>query len=193
MISRDLFRDQPPLVGTRVRLVPLTVDVLEDYLAGLRDPEVRRLTGSQAELEPAAVEHWLRTRHLQHDRADWAVLREADGAFLGEAVLNDLDAPNASVGFRIWLSAPGHGYGTEATRLVLAYALDEVGLHRVALGVYAFNPRARHVYETCGFREEGRLRDALRWDGAWHDEIRMAVLSSDLRAGRGPRPPPSPG
>jgi len=181
---RDPFRDQPALVGAHVRLVPLTVDVLEGYLAGLRDPEVQRLTGSHAELQPAAVEHWLRTRHLQHDRADWAVLRRTDGAFLGEAVLNDLDAENASVDFRIWLSVQGRGYGSEATRLVLAYALDEVGLHRVALGVYAFNPRARHVYERCGFREEGRLRDALRWDGAWHDEIRMAVLSTDPRPGQ---------
>ena len=187
MTPRDPFRHQPALVGAHVRLVPLSLDVLDDYLAGLADQEVQRLTGSHADFAPAAVEQWLRTRHLQHDRADWAVLRAADGAFLGEAVLNDLDADSSSVGFRIWLAGPeaqGRGYGTEATRLVLAYALDEVGLHRVSLGVFAFNTRARHVYETCGFREEGRLRDALRWDGAWHDEIRMAVLSTDPRPGQ---------
>ena len=184
MVPHQPFREQPALVGGLVRLVPLTVEVLDGYLAGLRDPEVQRLTGSHADFQPAAVEQWLRTRHRQHDRADWAVLRETDGAFLGEVVLNDLDAGNASVDFGIWLSVQGRGHGTEATRLVVAYALDEVGLHRVSLGVYAFNPRARHVYETCGFREEGRLRDALRWDGAWHDEIRMAVLSSDSRPGQ---------
>jgi len=59
--------------------------------------------------------------------------------------------------------------------------LGTVGLHRVSLGVYDFNPRAQRVYEKCGFSHEGRLREALRWDGQWHDELLMAVLHSDPR------------
>ena len=51
-----------------------------------------------------------------------------------------------------------------------------VGLHRVELDVYAFNERARRAYERCGFVVEGRLRDALRWDGEWHDALVMAVV-----------------
>jgi RimJ/RimL family protein N-acetyltransferase len=49
----------------------------------------------------------------------------------------------------------------------------------VSLGSYDFNPRARRVYEKCGVVHEGRLRDALLWDGRWHDELRMSVLSTD--------------
>ena len=49
----------------------------------------------------------------------------------------------------------------------------------MSLGVYDFNPRARRVYEKCGFRLEGRLRHALLWEGQWHDELLMAILSSD--------------
>ena len=186
-VSRpDLFRDQPVLTGGLVRLEPLTDSVLADYLAGLADPEVRRLTGSHAPLDQARVRQWLTSRADQHDRADWAVLRRRDGAFLGEAVLNDLDPDNASANYRIWLAgqqAFGKGYGTEATRLVVDYAFDVAGLHRLSLGVFDFNPRARRVYEKCGFRLEGRLRHTLRWDGQWHDELVMSVLSTD------PRPP----
>jgi len=180
----DLFRDQPVLTGELVRLEPLTEAVLEDYLPALADPELSRLTGSHAGFERGQIEQWLSSRKQQHDRADWAVLRKTDGAFLGEAVLNDYDADNASVNYRIWLAGPqayGHGYGTEATRLVLDYAFGTAGLHRVSLGVLDFNPRARRVYEKCGFRLEGRLREALRWDGRWHDELVMSVLSSDPR------------
>ena len=65
------------------------------------------------------------------------------------------------------------------TPLVVDYALGTCGLHRVSLGVYDFNPRAQRVYEKCGFSHEGRLRDALRWKGKWHDELLMAILSSD--------------
>jgi RimJ/RimL family protein N-acetyltransferase len=144
--------------------------VLEDYLTGLADPEVGRLTGTHASFDRAQAEQWLSNRAQQHDRADWAVLRRFDGAFLGEAVLNDLDTDNASVNYRIWLAGPeayGRGYGTEVTRLVLDYALDTAGLHRV----------------KCGFQLEGRLRDVLLWEGHWHDELVMSVLRTDPRPG----------
>jgi RimJ/RimL family protein N-acetyltransferase len=184
--SADLFRDQPVLTGELVRLEPLTEAVLEDYLLGLAEEELGRLTGTHAQFDRAQTEQWLASRAEQHDRADWAVLRRSDGAFLGEAVLNDYDPDNASVNYRIWLAGPhayGNGYGTEATRLVLDYALGPAGLHRVSLGVFDFNPRARRVYEKCGFQLEGRLRHVLRWEGKWHDELVMSVLSTD------PRPP----
>lgn len=53
-------------------------------------------------------------------------------------------------------------------RLVLAvvdHGLTTMGLHRISLEVYAFNPRARHVYEKVGFVHEGTGRDALLFDG----------------------------
>ncbi len=89
----------------------------EDYLRGLQDPEVQRLTGTHAAVDRAAVEDWLRTRADQNDRADWAVLRAHDGGFLSESVLNNLDADNGSASFWVWLAGLevfGRGYGTEA-------------------------------------------------------------------------------
>jgi len=102
-------------------------------------------------------------------------------------VLNEVDLENESANYRVWLAGPdlfGHGYGTEITELVVDYALDTCGLHRVSLGVYDFNPRAQRVYAKCGFTLEGRRRQALRWEGQWHDEVLMAILSSDPRPGR---------
>jgi RimJ/RimL family protein N-acetyltransferase len=86
---------------------------LEDYLAALADPEVNRLTGSHAMSDRPTIETWLATRQQHHDRADWAAVRAADGAFLGEAVLNELDPDNESANYRVWLAGPhlfGQGY-----------------------------------------------------------------------------------
>ena len=55
----------------------------------------------------------------------------------------------------------GRDTGPRRLPLVVEYALDVAGLHRVSLEVYDFNPRAQRVYEKCGFTVEGRLRDAL--------------------------------
>ena len=178
------FGNQPVLTGERVRLEPLGPAVLDAYWAALEEPEGRRLTGTHAEFTREQVERWLATRQDHDDRADWAAVSIADGSYLGEAVLNDLDPDNETCGFRIALAGPhvyGRGLGTEITRLVVAYALDTVGLHRLQLEVYAFNPRAQRVYEQCGFRVEGRRRDALLWDGERFDVIDMGILRTDPR------------
>ena len=185
MVPPDLFRDQPVLTGGRVRLEPLGPGVLDAYWAALHEPEGLRLTGTHAEFTREQTERWLRTRAEHADRADWAAMSVADGSYLGEAVLSELDPDNETCGFRIALAGPqvyGRGFGTEITRLVVGYALDTVGLHRVELQVYAFNPRAQRVYEKCGFRVEGRRREALLWDGERIDVLDMGLLRTDPRS-----------
>ncbi|WP_149084076.1 MULTISPECIES: GNAT family N-acetyltransferase [Microbacterium] len=172
----------PVLSTERLELVPLGLEHLDGTWSALQEPEVLRLTGTHAHFTREGVESWLRTLAERDDRADWAILRRDDGIHIGEVVLSDLDEDNASAGFRIALAAPrwfGAGYGTEATRAVLRHAFDTVGLHRVELEVYAFNPRAQRAYEKAGFTVEGRRRHALRWDGQWIDAIVMGVLADD--------------
>jgi RimJ/RimL family protein N-acetyltransferase len=107
-----------------------------------------------------------------------------DGEYLGEVVLMDLDAANESIEFRIALAGPhafGRGYGTEAVRLVLDFAFERVGVHRVGLDVADYNPRAQHVYEKCGFVVEGVQREAILWEGKRYDSVLMSVLATDVR------------
>ena len=150
----------------------------------LAEPEAVRLTGTHQQFTDEEIRQRLAARQDHHDRADWAIVRHEDSVVLGEAVLNELDEHNASVNFRICLAGPhvfGRGYGTEATGLVVDYAFDVAGLHRVHLEVYDFNPRAQRVYEKCGFIREGLHRDALLWEGQRHDVISMAILATDPR------------
>jgi RimJ/RimL family protein N-acetyltransferase len=180
MLNLQAVTDKPTLVGERVRLVPLDASHAPAMFEGVNDPEVARLTGTHRVFTYEDVERHAATRAEQTDRVDLAVLRAEDGKVLGEIVLNDLDVDNESMGFRVALrSDQGKGYGTEAIRLLLRYAFDVIGLHRVDLEVYDFNPRAIASYRKCGFVEEGRLRDALLWEGRWHDALLMSVLSTD--------------
>jgi RimJ/RimL family protein N-acetyltransferase len=184
VIAADVFRDQPTLVGKRVRLEPLTEAVFDGVWSMLQDPEGRRLTGTHALFAPDEVRQWLASRADQHDRADWAAIRIDDGAFLGEAVILDFDPINETAGYRVALAHPqlyGQGYGTEITGLVVGYALDTVGLYRLGLDVFDFNTRAIRVYEKCGFSVEGIKRAALLWDGQRHDAVLMSIRREDPR------------
>lgn len=182
MLNLDALTAQPELCGAGVVLRQLDASHIDGTWQALHDPESIRFTGTHAAFSREQVERYLADRPGAPDRADWAVLRAGDGAYLGEAVLNELDAPNESMSFRIALAGPhafGRGHGTEATRLVLDFAFDTVGLHRVGLEVFDFNARARRVYEKCGFVREGVLRDALLWEGRRHDALVMSVLATD--------------
>ncbi|GAA4031811.1 GNAT family protein [Allokutzneria multivorans] len=167
------------MFGSRVALVPLGPEHADDAFAATKDPEGRRLTGTHREFTLEVLQRWCESRAEQTDRIDLAVIDRATGSFVGDLALNEIDFDNLSAGFRIALTsgATGRGLGTEATRLVLAYAFERIGLHRVQLEVYDFNPRALACYRKCGFEIEGTMRHALRWEGQWHDAHLMAALA----------------
>lgn len=183
-LNADLLTALPALHGSRVRLDPLGPQHLDSVWSGLHDPETLRLTGTRGHFERDAVARHLASIGAADDRADWAIVDGASGDYLGEIVLNELDEDNASMNFRVALlpGLPGRGYGTEATAVLLDWAFGELGLHRITLDVYSFNPRALRSYEKAGFVVEGRQRHTLNWDGEWVDSILMAILATDPRA-----------
>jgi RimJ/RimL family protein N-acetyltransferase len=188
MTSHSGFSVKPTLTGDTVVLRPFTADDLPGMLQMLRDPEVLKLTGSvhdeAAELvpeNPAEEEkwrEWYSTRSDQPDRLDLAVIDRSDGGCVGEAVLNEWDPGNQKCSFRIALgpAGRGRGLGTEATRLIVGYGFERLGMHRISLEVYSFNPRARRAYEKAGFRV---LREALRYGGQWIDATVMSILDRE--------------
>ncbi len=181
MIDTETLRVQPELTGERVVLVQMDSSHVEGAWQALQHPEVLRFTGTHTKFTRDQVEAWTSKLPGRADRADYAILRASDRAYVGDASLTHLDEGNRSIAFRIALIEPGRGYGTEALRLLLGYAFDVVGVHRVTLEVFDFNTRAQRVYEKCGFVREGVQREALYWDGQWHDTIVMAVLAGDPR------------
>ncbi|HSH03060.1 MAG TPA: GNAT family protein [Anaerolineae bacterium] len=184
--------EKPILKGERVRLRPLVAADAAVMWAHIDNPVVNRLTGTQGRFTLAQVEAYCAGLAEADDRADYGIEIEGAEAYIGEAVLNEIDRVNRVANYRIAIYEErffGQGYGTEATRLMLQYAFEFLNLHRVELEVYAFNARAAHVYEKVGFRREGVRREVLLWDGEYYDAIVMGllkrewqVLSGDNRA-----------
>jgi RimJ/RimL family protein N-acetyltransferase len=183
------FGTKPTLSGELVRLRPVTADDVPALLPMLQDPEATRLTGSHGDgkVDEARLRSWYGTRRDQADRLDLAVVEQATGHVVGEAVLNEWDEDNESCNFRIAFApgAFGRGLGTEATRLIVGHGFEKLGLHRISLEVYTFNPRARRVYEKVGFVVDGVLRDALLWEGERVDAVVMSILAPEWFRHRG--------
>lgn len=172
--------DKPVLRGRLVTLRPLNVEDASAIFASMEDAETMRLTGTQQQFTLPQIEAFCRAVVDADDRADYAITLGDDPAYIGEVVLNNIDWTNRTASFRIALAGQryfGHGYGSEATRLMLDYGFRHLNLHRIELEVYDFNPRAQRVYEKAGFVREGVRRDVLLWDGVYHSAIVMSVLA----------------
>lgn len=168
------------LTGQLVTLRPLVRGDASAMFASLAEPEVTRLTETHSSHSLEDVEaHCARIEDAE-DRVDFGIL--VDGELIGEAALHDLDRINRHACFRIAIWYPqdrNRGFGSEATRLVVQYGFKTAGLNRIELEVYAFNPRARRVYEKAGFVFEGTRRQVLIWDGKTVDGHIMAMLRTD--------------
>ncbi|KAI1409212.1 putative GNAT family acetyltransferase [Hypoxylon sp. FL1857] len=75
----------------------------------------------------------------------------------------------------------GLGYGGEAISWALWYAFQMAGLHRVQLCAFSFNESANRLYKKLGFKEEGRQRESMWFNGGWHDNVTYGMLEDEWR------------
>jgi RimJ/RimL family protein N-acetyltransferase len=182
---------KPTLRGRLVTLRPFREGDVEVMARVLSDPEVRRLTGSvetTAEAErPQQVDDrlrdWYATRNDQVDRLDLAIDDAATGRLVGEVVLNEVDLDALTCNLRVLVGPEGRdrGLGTEAVTMATAYGLEVLGLRRITLEVFEFNPRGRRVYEKVGYSVTGVRAGALVFDGVAVGAVDMAVDADTWR------------
>ncbi len=189
MVGSELSREvwNPPFLdGQRVRLRHHVPDDLPHVRRWYRDPEVSRLTRySLLPMTDDEVDRFFHARLLSPETVAYAIVVREDDRLIGLTTFSNLDPDNGSVLFHITIGerdAWSHGYGTEATGLMLSLAFEAIGLHRVGLSVFSFNERAIRSYQKAGFRLEGRVREAIMRDGARFDELTMGVLAPEWRA-----------
>jgi RimJ/RimL family protein N-acetyltransferase len=186
MLHRRWFPER--IDGDRVILRRHARENLADFLRWYQDPEVARLTRYQdGPMRPEEIERFFLMRAVGPEAMAMGIHVKGSDRLIGSCAFSQLDGDNGSALFHITIGehdAWGQGYGSDATRLMVDHAFSSLGLHRVALAVFAFNERAIRAYQRVGFTIEGRSREAIWRDGAWWDELHMSVLEPEWRAAR---------
>jgi ribosomal-protein-alanine N-acetyltransferase len=91
---------------------------------------------------------------------------------------------NAYLGYRLFNGFTGNGYMTQAVNVVLRFAFEQLGLHRVEANVQPDNRPSIAVLERTGFVKEGFSRRYLKIGGRWRDHERWAIIKEDWLAKR---------
>lgn len=120
----------------------------------------------------------LREDHLALSMWDVA----APDHFLGAVGIHphNWDIGFFEIGYWLRASAEGHGYITEAARLVTDFCFTQLHANRVAIRCDERNLRSAAVARRLGFKQEARLRnDSRATDGSLRTTLVFAAIPSD--------------
>jgi RimJ/RimL family protein N-acetyltransferase len=133
----------------------------------------------------ALVGRWEEARHRAAlaDSSHAYFIGHAAGAAIGFVLLRFWNAPErVTLVRRVAVVAPGRGDGRRLLCAVVAHAFRETGVHRLQIGLFPDNLRARRAYEAVGFVAEGVSRGSAFFGGVFRDELVMALLRPDWEA-----------
>ncbi len=170
------------LYGEKVRLRAIEREDIPRFLKWLNDPSLRRYLDMYLPLSRAQEERWFE-RQLEDEKNLVFAIETLEGEHIGNIGLHEIDWKNGQAVLGIFIGEGdywGQGYGTDAVRTLLRLAFEEMGLHRISLRVFDFNQRAIRCYEKCGFRHEGRQREAHFTEGRYHDVLLMGILAQEF-------------
>ncbi|MBR3966060.1 MAG: GNAT family N-acetyltransferase [Clostridia bacterium] len=137
----------------RLILRPWCEDDAEELYKYARDPEV----GPPAGWPPhTSVENSLEIiRTVLSATETYAVCLKENGKPIGSIGLhrNDLAEKDDEYELGYWIGKPfwGQGFIPEASREMLRYAFEELGMNRIWCGYYDGNEKSRRVQEKLGF------------------------------------------
>lgn len=171
----------PFLRADGVELRPIEREDAAFLAETVNDPRVRKSLTLRRPVSEGEEQDWIESIS---DDDDIHLLICVDGDPVGNIGLHHIRhrPGTAEVGYFVASDHHGEGYATTATRLLLGYAFDELGLHRVTGKAYASNQGSRRVLEKAGFTEEGVRREDAFAEGQRVDTVVYGILADEFDA-----------
>ena len=174
----------PRLDSERLHLRPFAESDGADLFALQSNPHVLRYWDSPPWTDRSRVARFLAgCRQMADEGSGVRVVleRKSDQAFVGWCTFNSWtpEFRSASLGYCLTEAAWGHGYATEAARVVLRWAFDTLDLNRVQAETDTRNVASARVLEKLGFVREGTLREDCIVNGDVSDSWVYGLLRRD--------------
>lgn len=168
------------LYGEKIILRKMKSEDTEDIIRWRNQDFVRRNFIYQKPFTKEGHIQWISSMIETGKAIQFMIIDSSSDKPVGSVYFRDIDREHNKAEYGIFIGeedALGRGFGTEAARLALNYAFEELRLHKVFLRVFAENTAAVKSYEKAGFKQEAYLRDEVCIDGEYKDMLLMAVIS----------------
>lgn len=170
---------------SRLTFSPVTAADRAFYYALERHPQVMRYVAENRTDDTIEAMFGEACQPWQRDRDGWLSLLmrlRSTGEPVGIYGLQHcLAHRRGELGFLLMPHFWGQGLASEATAAMIAYAFDELALHKLTAVVAAVHTGSLRVLEKQGFEREGLLREQAWLDGAWQDDVLLGLLASNRK------------
>lgn len=172
--------------GKRVYLRALEPDDYKTSVAWRNDDEISGMLSGQKFFVSAENEkHWVADAVYNEKNVRLAVCTIEDDKYIGNVYLTDLNMVNRCAHSHVLIGDKdywSHGYGSEALRLLMDYAFNELGLNRIEAGIIDTNIASLKMHEKCGYKVEGVKRQAIFKRGHFHDHTVLSILREEYES-----------
>ena len=146
----------------------------------INNPENNQFLHYDIPISVEKTEKWFDGHEGETTRFDAVI--EADGIPVGTIGLLSIDRKNSKAEYYIAMgevSYKGKGVAKEASRLILTYGFEKLGLNRIYLFTEVENVAAQKLFERVGFIREGIIRQDIVSHGEYVDRIAYGLLRED--------------
>jgi ribosomal-protein-alanine N-acetyltransferase len=100
---------------------------------------------------------------------------------IGQITLYDLNFIHHRAEIGIWIGSPywHHGYATEALKLIIQYAYENLNMNRLQAHIFLNNMASQKLFEKEGFQREGVVRGYIFKNGVSTDLYVYGLLRQD--------------
>ena len=183
-----------PIATERLLLRAFRPEDFDAVFAMQSRPDVARFLYWEARTE-AEVREALATKiaataiRAEEDILFLAAELATTGELVGDVVLGWKSRQHLAgeIGFIVHPDHQGHGYATEASRVLLRLAFEDLHLHRIVGRVEGRNIASARVLEKLGMRREAHLIENEFVKDEWQSELVYAMLAREWDAAETPR------
>ena len=180
---RDQGRRRFMIAGEHVILRAFEREDAERCYRWMNDPNIVRTLKSRYPIAFQNEMEWLdRAMHASATERHFAIERKDDRTHIGNASIHEIEWVSRTASFGLFIGEPAawnRGFGSDAIKTLVRFAFDEMNLRKLRINVFEYNDRAKHVLESHGFVEEGRLRREFFREGTYHDILILSIFRDE--------------
>ncbi|MFX1557895.1 MAG: GNAT family N-acetyltransferase [Promethearchaeota archaeon] len=170
--------------GENVNLVTSSIKYANLYAKWKNNPKVRIFSRNAMprSLEEIKKDYEPSEKGQVKDHIEFSIYHKADKKLIGICGLNRINWFNRSANAFLMIGETDYWnkkVATEAVKLLLKYAFEEVNLHRVTGGAAVDNIYSWKVAEKVGFTFEGISKEDFYVDGKYVDNKKYYYLKRD--------------
>ena len=176
----------PILRGERIVLRVWRREDAPALFENFSDPKFMRYWSRALYADVGEVRSYLDLQLADLERFEfypWAITLQGDDKPVGNCTLFGVDRDNRRclLGYGLTPTLQGRGLASEAVKLAINFAFDELGLHRIETDIDPRNESSWRLVERLGFQREGLLRQRWYVNGEIADSVLHGLLKTDPR------------